>query len=711
MNSYNENLRSVVVNSLQGQYLDQKNLKSQMTAAMFTLYHAEGATITADEKLDEATSTLAFVIKVKEQAVKNSNISVNLLSAATKADQYLKQAVNNTAVCAANVQVSAKAIVRLSGDIANIAGITGAADLETDIDELADEIRWLMNETAKIAEVASQFAMEASALTAKVSSPTVFDKSKSTNSLMNNLLKIASSSYDTAAQIVTADNVTLTLASATKKLSEGALEDISVNYQASRDAYQSVSRKLNLNLRVPNASITNASFTLSFDAITIPFTLKEQKEAGESPVITIPTDQYYALMVKDSKQLSFTISEAEKLQLDAEADAALGKPVKRIIQIVQISGQQPKQFTQIVEYAEHLDTDGDPVQQGQKYVIFILAIYSDKYKRSINNYDNFLSASSKPFGVTFLLSPISGIEVTGIGGTEKSPEDIANEEKFENAQVAMSAGPASLINDVKVIKPDYLYRVSFSMYEDSIFKPEYRCMFLPVSAKLISGFLTNSELNDLVNKELSELENVFERIDEAIAKLNIELTKIGHGAMEEKSKEQWLKDILNIFRYDNPSFYRAFKRQLDLLEADEKLKKLDDIVMGLKKQSANKAELIKNSSISATDRGIFFNTTLAEQVTAGNYSIAVPSVLLKSAGKQKKTETDPKQVEIQGLYVAYAGPETTDNFGNLLMDGNSYLPVILSTSLNEVDTPEAYTNAISSLDSKPFIYSVQNLTN
>ena len=153
MNSYNDNLRSAVVNSLQSQYLNQKKLKSQMTAAMFTLYHAEEAAITADEKLDKAKLTLTLKGDVKAQTVKNSNISVNLLASANQADQYFKQSVNNTAVCAANVQVAAKSIVRLSGDIANIAGITGASDLDTDIDGLARGVRSLMNDTANILQV------------------------------------------------------------------------------------------------------------------------------------------------------------------------------------------------------------------------------------------------------------------------------------------------------------------------------------------------------------------------------------------------------------------------------------------------------------------------------------------------------------------------------------------------------------------------------
>src|SRR5579872_7202590 len=98
MNSYNENLRSTVISSLQRQELEQKKEKAKKNASMFTLYYAEGATITALEKLQAANNVLGTKTDAKKQAVISSNISNNLLSSATQANQYLKQSVSNTAV-------------------------------------------------------------------------------------------------------------------------------------------------------------------------------------------------------------------------------------------------------------------------------------------------------------------------------------------------------------------------------------------------------------------------------------------------------------------------------------------------------------------------------------------------------------------------------------------------------------------------------------
>src|SRR5471030_1749589 len=102
MNSYKENLRSTVIASLQSQELERKNIQAQMNASMFTLYYAGGATITALEHCEQANDTLIKSKELKTQAVIAGGISNNQLASSTEANQYVKQSVTNTAVCAAN---------------------------------------------------------------------------------------------------------------------------------------------------------------------------------------------------------------------------------------------------------------------------------------------------------------------------------------------------------------------------------------------------------------------------------------------------------------------------------------------------------------------------------------------------------------------------------------------------------------------------------
>jgi hypothetical protein len=184
MNTYNEILRSGVVASLQRQELDQKTVSAALNAAMFSLYYAQGATVTAHEQLNLASAELAEKTLVKQQAVISSNSSNNQLFAATQANQYVKQSVTNNAVCAANVQVAANAILRLAGDLGSVYSMVNAVGPDTDIFDQAREARDLINKTAGEAGVASRIAMNASVLAAEVSASTVMDKSISTNGSM-----------------------------------------------------------------------------------------------------------------------------------------------------------------------------------------------------------------------------------------------------------------------------------------------------------------------------------------------------------------------------------------------------------------------------------------------------------------------------------------------------------------------------------------------
>ena len=82
MNTYNDNLRSAVVESLHSQELELNKAESQKKASMFSLYYAEDATVSAAGKLETAKKTLIKKEAVKTQAVANGNLSTNVLESA-----------------------------------------------------------------------------------------------------------------------------------------------------------------------------------------------------------------------------------------------------------------------------------------------------------------------------------------------------------------------------------------------------------------------------------------------------------------------------------------------------------------------------------------------------------------------------------------------------------------------------------------------------
>ncbi|MGB8192690.1 MAG: hypothetical protein WCF67_12260 [Chitinophagaceae bacterium] len=85
--------------------------------------------------------------------------------------------------------------------------------------------------------------------------------------------------------------------------------------------------------------------------------------------------------------------------------------------------------------------------------------------------------------------------------------------------------------------------------------------------------------------------------------------------------------------------------------------------------------------------GFFFNLDMAEQVLAGNYT--------------PTTKVD------NGNWKALVGPETTDNFGNRLIPGRTYIPVVLTVSAASEEHLPEYRNAMSNIEgTKEFKYNL-----
>lgn len=426
MSIYSENLHATVVNSLQRQYLDQQNLSSQMIAAGFTLYYAQGATITAKQKLEEARIDAAFKETVNKQTIINSNIANNLLSSAIQASQYAKQSISNTAVCASNVQVAANAVIRLAADIGSIMSIVNAADF-LDIQKQTKNVYDLINDASYSAEVASQLAMDASMFTAEVSSSAVLDKAKNVNEQLNNLLNTTSAQLDTAIQSVAAGSAALAEADNSKNLADGALAAISVAYKASGSAYNFANKIHNLNLRVPDTDITDSSFVVHFTKVNY------------------PVNQYYVVLVKDTKKSTFSINNAENLLSQQETKILISVPAQHTSSV-----DHPTLINTRINFFDMpgtnktlQDSDGDDVAQGQRYVVFAFAVLTEVYKKEISNFDNFLSAPSEPFVLTIKLKAVNS-------------------------------------NTITVKSTNSLQKLEFTTEEDTAYNPEYRCIFLPV---------------------------------------------------------------------------------------------------------------------------------------------------------------------------------------------------------------------------------------
>ena len=114
-------------------------------------------------------------------------------------------------------------------------------------------------------------------------------------------------------------------------------------------------------------------------------------------------------------------------------------------------------------------------------------------------------------------------------------------------------------------------------------------------------------------------------------------------------------------------------------------------------------ELSKYTPTIGEKPGFYFDMTIATRVTAANYTVA--EILTVT-----ETESDPNansdDTNAHNYGVIEIKEDTTDNFGNRLIDQNQYLPVILV--LPEAGTAsitQQFTNGLSQIKlTKEFTY-------
>lgn len=647
MSSYNENLNASVVASLQAQELKLNNTQTLLNANMFTLYYAEDAKITAQEKLEQTEKSYSEQEIVNEEAVANNNIATNLLATANQEKEINLQSVSNTAVAAANVQIATNSITKLASDMGSIVSILNAADYGSQIYDQAIAVNQLMNDTAYNAEVTSQWAMDASSHTAEITAGTVAEIATKTATSITDLLTVLKSQLDATTSLQITENAALANAATAQKKAEGELIDSKVDYNAANASYIASNKELNLNLQVTNKS--NTGFTVQFSPYLNPF--NNNSTEANSPYNISPVESYYVFVVKESEESTFSLSIAEGL-IDNEKIA------------IPISNQSNPQLE--IDRVNYLDINGSKIILGENYVVFVMVQFTLNYKKSLNNFEDFLTAGSSSFILTNKLnSPTSGA-------------------------ITMST------SDVPTL--------TFNVTGNNSYPVAYRCMFLPDNSELINAqFSTSNQLplEEQIIKEIKiEIENHEtnnQNFDEDLESLSAELNSLIES-------QQKMNDEIKTPETDADGTPAPTKANADQNKQLDKItKKINALQAQIQELTANKNSSSNNEDATLSSQnktpnpGFYFNQLIAENVTDGNY-----------------TSPNSNQITSDGTTTTVTLPlleNTTDNFGNPLIEGNSYVPVILSVATGSISIVKQYSNSLSDFRSTAtFKYSSKSTT-
>lgn len=662
MSSYNENLNASVVSSLQAQELKLSNTQAQLNAGMFTLYYAEDAKITAQEKLKRTEQKYSDQEIIKEEAVGDNNLSTNVVATANQEKQFNLQSVSNTAVAAANVQIATNAIVNLASDMGSIVSILNAADYGSQIYEQALAVNKLMNDTAYNAEVTSQWAMEASSLTAEVTASTVADIATTTGASVTNLLSVLASQLEAISALEITENAAFSDAATAQKKAEGELIDAQVEYDAAKATYLSSINELNLNLQITAKS--NTDFTVQFSPYTNPFYGVTENGLTTSPYNVNPVENYYVFVVKENEKSIFSIATAEGL-LDTP-DIAF--PIN-----VDALDLNTETISETISITQLKDTSNNSLVLGENYVVFVLAQFTVDYKKSLNNFEDYLTAASSSFALT---TPLN------------SPSTDSIKVSFLEAD----ANPTNITTQV----------LQFNLNEKNN-NVEYRCMFLLNNSTLVNQMFKTEDLLSVENQIVKEINDEINKIkdeeDEIKAYNNKNLLDTLNSELETLTQK---KTTLN--QNDSATDTEVKKATKNSTTND------DDIDTQITELKARIQELTaidlrdinpsdKEGNVSSQNQtpkpGFFFNQLIAENVTDGNYT--VPSGNQIQIVKNKITVALPIQ------------ENTTDNFGNPLIEGNEYIPVVLSVASGPKKVAVQFSNSISDFkNTATFNYATKN---
>lgn len=356
----------------QAQLLKQINL--DLSASTFTAHHVENAFKETQKQLHAIHSLRAQKIAFKAQVDSLTIDCQQLDVAADHQKKLVGQSIKDTAVFAENIQLAGNAITRLAGDAGSILSVIQAADNHTQIYQLAQEVSVCTNETANLAATIAQQALVASAHSSEIIAGALADNAEPISLLLHNL----ANHIPIGISLIQDTEQALVAAGADMHAVKSILENNRTQYKAIERAYAFMNLQLNMNLHVTTHQETN-SFTVSFNDYQHPFKAK-------APITTHPVSAYCILLLKEKSKDTFSLEQAEQLLQNKN-------------QFIEIQSQDStkKKIIKDIKTTEILDTDQESFQPNEIYVVCVLTVFTDDFKKSIHSFDNDLSAPSAPF--------------------------------------------------------------------------------------------------------------------------------------------------------------------------------------------------------------------------------------------------------------------------------------------------------------------------
>jgi len=641
MNTYEENLRESLSQTLGSLEDSAATLEHGQSLAQQALYHAKGSVLVAQDRLS-LEQTRYTQRKRMQQAVQQSGWQAQtLLDTLSQVKQDSDSANGNVLTSANNLQASADALLQLASNIGAALNVASAAVYDSELYRQVVELNHHVNQIANQSRYLALQGMEVAGQCAESIAGALAEQG---SDLQGRLIDLQTQTADELTQSAKASQ------DAEQQAGVAAAAEWTARAVLQQTTERSATMQRALRLAVRYANEDLSVEVLSAKEIRLVFAAHDQVSAQPAA-----SGGDYLAIVPQSRAEQFNLDQAE--QLFGQRDA-------RVPTFVAV---QPGSSTLPLQQ----DVYGSPIRPGIAYCAFLYWQRAEAEKRQRGAYSDQLSVASAPFVPRTALPPV------WYAGRDDNPQRLllAWTAAGQDAADGTQGDVAALIAASAQLEPSLQWLQSEGAQLDPATATLLDAVLPPFADNLqqacdalqnhdpIAADAANAVAQGLW-QQLQTASATLSEDQEQQTRINTMRTLLGELALQ---LAQACASRANPGAPDTPQT----ELRCMLLDAD-----LDPA------QAAGNSQGILPT---------FFNLELAQQVAPANY-LAAQRLDEPPAGIRPPVGLSGQPCH---WYAITIDEDACDNFGNPLLPDHVYLPLVLATAPRTGDT--AWGDSLSAL--------------
>jgi hypothetical protein len=388
MNTHRENYTTTVRQTLTeiSADLSQQDIDKKIAANNYS--NANEVQIAAENQYDTSVTNCGQSLEIFKQGMDCANTATNLLGTTQTTVDGVASLRTDVGTTATSIAVAVKAISQLSANMGSAQNIAEATMEGTQLYKDTEEANKQIRTAAKKAKEAAFEVVKASSKTAQIAAAKVHDEVTVTHAKFDEMAQKNQAQLAELNQFSSVAHQQTIEAATELKAAKGECENAEAIYQATDTSLAAINKSLNYNLKVQDPNVDGIE--VSFDS----FTLKGTDDYEHN---------YHIFVVKAELKDTITMTQVESIFNSDEEERF------KTIEKDETDNSYHSNILSTKEGAHNwlLDIEGEKIELGKPYVVFLYIKLNENYKNAINSYYDLLSAPSNEFTLFNILPIIS----------------------------------------------------------------------------------------------------------------------------------------------------------------------------------------------------------------------------------------------------------------------------------------------------------------